>query len=120
MASLGVMMTSHTNFRKGPRSCTDKMAGIIVSSATHLSLADNQVAAYNFAAQEVHMSDIGKLEDQVKKLSPKELAEFRAWFAEFDAQVWDRQIEADSAAGKLDHLIQEAVADYKAGKSRPL
>jgi hypothetical protein len=69
---------------------------------------------------EVHMSDIGKLEDQVKKLSPKELAEFRAWFADFDAQVWDRQIEADSAAGKLDHLIQEAVAEYKAGKTRPL
>jgi hypothetical protein len=69
---------------------------------------------------EVHMSDIGKLEDQVRRLSPKELAEFRAWFAEFDAQVWDRQIEADSNAGKLDHLIQEAIAEYKAGKTRPL
>ena len=66
------------------------------------------------------MSDIGKLEDQVKKLSAKELAEFRAWVAEFDAQVWARQIEADSNAGKLDHLIQEAVAEYKAGKTRPL
>jgi hypothetical protein len=66
------------------------------------------------------MSDIGKLEDQVKKLSPKELAEFRVWFAEFDAQVWDRQIEADSSSGKLEHLIQDAVAEYKAGKSRPL
>lgn len=66
------------------------------------------------------MSDIGKLEDQVKRLSAKELAEFRAWFAEFDAQAWDRQIEADSAAGRLDHLIQESVAEFKAGKSRPL
>lgn len=66
------------------------------------------------------MSDIGKLEDQVKRLSAKELAEFRAWFAEFDAQAWDRQIEADSTAGKLDHLIQESAAEYKSGKSRPL
>lgn len=66
------------------------------------------------------MSDIGKLEDQVKRLSAKELAEFRAWFAEFDAQAWDRQIEADAAAGRLDHLIQESVAEYEAGKSRPL
>lgn len=66
------------------------------------------------------MSDIGKLEDQVKRLSAKELAEFRAWFAEFDAQVWDRQIEADSAAGKLDHLIQESAAERKSGKSRSL
>ena len=66
------------------------------------------------------MSNVDKLEDQVKKLSPKELAEFRAWFAEFDALVWDRQIEADAASGKLDHLVQEAVAEYKAGKIRPL
>jgi hypothetical protein len=66
------------------------------------------------------MSEIEKLEDQVKKLTAKELAEFRAWFAEFDAQAWDHQIEADANAGKLDHLIQEAAAEYKAGKTRPL
>jgi len=63
---------------------------------------------------------IEKLELLVKNLSPEELALFRRWFAEFDAQAWDRQIEADSAAGKLDRLIEESMADERANKNRPL
>ena len=50
-------------------------------------------------------------------LSPRDLrAAFRAWFAEFDAQEWDRQFEADVAAGRLDWLIEEAREDLKAGR----
>ena len=66
------------------------------------------------------MGAVEKLELLVKSLSPEELARFREWFAEFDAQLWDRQIEADAAAGKLDRLIDESMADYRAGKTRPL
>ena len=66
------------------------------------------------------MSEVEQIENQIKKLSPEELARFRAWFAEFDAQAWDRQIEADSEAGKLNRLIEESQAEHKAGKSRPL
>jgi hypothetical protein len=63
---------------------------------------------------------VEKLELLIKGLSADELAKFREWFAEFDAQVWDRQIEADAAAGKLDRLTEESMADHKAGKTRPL
>jgi hypothetical protein len=63
---------------------------------------------------------IEKLELLIKSLSPEELAQFREWFAEFDAQVWDRQIEADASAGKLDRLIEESMADQRARKTRPL
>jgi len=66
------------------------------------------------------MSEIEQLENRIKKLSPEELAKFRAWFAEFDAQAWDRQIGADSKAGKLDRLVKKSLAEHKAGKSRPL
>ncbi len=66
------------------------------------------------------MSDIEQLEQGIEKLSPRDLAKFRAWFVEFDARVWDAQIEADATAGKLDGLITEALADYKAGKAREL
>ena len=66
------------------------------------------------------MGAIEKLELLVKSLSPEELAKFRAWFAEFDAELWDRQIEADTAAGKLDRLIDESMADHRANKTRPL
>jgi hypothetical protein len=63
---------------------------------------------------------VEKLELLIESLSPEELARFREWFAEFDAQVWDRQIEADAAAGKLDRLIEESMADKRAKKPRPL
>jgi len=39
---------------------------------------------------------------------------------ELDHQLWDKQIEADVAAGKLDRLIAEARADFKAGKAREI
>ncbi len=66
------------------------------------------------------MTEVEQLERQVESLSHQQLAAFRAWFAEFDAHVWDQQIEADVKAGKLDGLIAEARADYKAGKAREL
>lgn len=66
------------------------------------------------------MGAVEKLELLIKSLSPEELAQFREWFAEFDAQVWDQQIDADVAAGKLDRLIEESMADQRARKTRPL
>ena len=66
------------------------------------------------------MGAVEKLEHLIKTLSREELAQFREWFAAFDAQIWDRQIESDTAAGKLDRLIDESMADHRANKSRPL
>ncbi len=63
------------------------------------------------------MSKLEALEQKVSALSAKELAQFRRWFAEFDAAQWDRQIERDAKAGKLDALADEALRDHKAGKS---
>jgi hypothetical protein len=66
------------------------------------------------------MSKIESLEREIRGLSPKELAEFRRWFATFDAAVWDAELEADAAAGKLDALADEAIAEHRAGRSRKL
>lgn len=66
------------------------------------------------------MSTIQQLEDAVRRLSPEELATFRAWFAEFDAAAWDRQIEEDVAAGRLDALAEEALRDLAEGRCTDL
>jgi len=66
------------------------------------------------------MSEVEQLARRIESLSPEDLAKFRAWFVEFDGRAWDAQIEADAKAGKLDDLINEALADYKAGKAREL
>lgn len=63
-----------------------------------------------------NMSTIGEIEDAVRRLSSTELAAFRTWFAEFDAAAWDRQIEEDAAAGRLDALADEALNDLRQGR----
>lgn len=64
------------------------------------------------------MSELEEIELRIRNLRPEDLARFRAWFIEFDHLLWDRQIDADSKAGKLDTLAAEALADYKASKAR--
>ena len=66
------------------------------------------------------MSETERLEEQVERLSPLELAKFRAWFFEFDAQAWDRKIEADARSGKLGSLFAEAKGEFESGKRREL
>ena len=61
------------------------------------------------------MSSVNEIEEAVLKLPAAELAAFRAWFAEFDAEAWDRRIEGDVAAGRLDALAAEALEDLRAG-----
>ncbi len=52
-------------------------------------------------------------------MSADELAAFRRWFAEFDAEAWDRQIEADVPAGK-DATAEQALRDHASGRSTKL
>jgi len=63
------------------------------------------------------MTSIQYLEEQVKQLNPIERQKFREWFLEWDADDWDRQIEQDAQAGKLDAFAAEALAEYNAGKA---
>lgn len=66
------------------------------------------------------MSTLQDIERAVSQLSPEELAAFRAWFAEFDAQMWDRQIEEDVAAGRLDGLAEKALQHLREGRCTDL
>ena len=61
------------------------------------------------------MTKVEALEREVAALSPEELAEFRAWFLERDWQAWDRQIERDAAAGRLDSFAAEALQEHERG-----
>ena len=66
------------------------------------------------------MSKIETLEREIEKLSAEELAAFRDWFANYDADAWDRQMEADVKAGKLDRLAAEALAEHKRGETKAI
>lgn len=60
------------------------------------------------------------LENEIARLTEPELAEFRNWFAHFDAAEWDNQIARDTAEGKLDALAEQALAAHRTGKTTPL
>ena len=55
-----------------------------------------------------HMSKLEELQVAVDALAKEEYGRFRRWFLERDWEKWDRQIEADSASGKLDSFVREA------------
>jgi hypothetical protein len=63
---------------------------------------------------------IEDLEKAVAKLPPDQLAEFRAWFEGFDAARFDQKIERDAKAGKLDRLGDQAIDDFRKGRTREL
>ena len=60
------------------------------------------------------MAKIQEIQVAIESLPREEYVRLRQWFSERDWDQWDKQIEADSEAGRLDSLIKEAL-DEKAG-----
>ena len=66
------------------------------------------------------MSDLQAIQQAIQSLSPEEQDALRRWFEGRDAAAWDDQIERDAAAGELDSLAAEAMADYRSSPQRSL
>ena len=63
---------------------------------------------------------LNQLETAITQLPKADLTAFAQWFEEYLADEWDRQIEADVKAGKLNHLMKQADEDFQAGRCMPL
>ena len=61
------------------------------------------------------MTTLQDIEDAVVHLPGPDLDEFRAWFARFDAEMWDREFEDDAERGVLDRLADNALRDLADG-----
>jgi hypothetical protein len=66
------------------------------------------------------MSTVAEIESALRQFPVKEAWEVAGWLQTYLAEKWDRQIDADSDAGRLDRLADQALADYRAGKTKPL
>ena len=66
------------------------------------------------------MTQVQRIEEEVASLPKVELAKFRSWFENFDAQAWDKQIEEDITSGKIDDIADKAIAEFKAGKYKEI
>ena len=64
--------------------------------------------------------NIKEIESAIAQLPPSELAELAKWFEEFQAQVWDEQLEQDMNSGRLDSLLKQAEQDFEQGQCDPL
>lgn len=66
------------------------------------------------------MSKIDQLKAEIERLPSEEFAELFRWVSEKDWERWDRQIEADSQAGRLDFLVREAREEKAKGNLKDL
>jgi len=63
---------------------------------------------------------VERIENAVKQMTREELAGFRDWFMKYDAKVWDKQIETDLKAGKLDAIATKAIEEHKLEKTKDM
>ena len=66
------------------------------------------------------MSTVAEIETALKKLPVKKARAVASWLQDYLDAQWDRQIEQDVAAGKLDKLAEQALAHHRAGRTKPL
>jgi len=66
------------------------------------------------------MSKVDELKTEIERLPQEEFAELVRWLSEKDWERWDKQIEADSEAGKLDFLMPEALEEKTKGTLKDL
>ena len=66
------------------------------------------------------MGTIDDIKRQVALLSADQEQDLLAWLSDRHHAAWDKEIEADLAAGKLDDVLAEARADLQAGRGRDL
>jgi hypothetical protein len=66
------------------------------------------------------MNKLQRIEDEVQGLSPEELADFRRWFASYDAALWDHQFVRDVEGHKLDALRAEALDEHESQRTSEL
>lgn len=66
------------------------------------------------------MSTIEAITTAIAELPPDQISQIRAWLDERAAAEWDSQIEQDERTGRLDALAERALAEHRAGRTRPL
>lgn len=66
------------------------------------------------------MTAVEAITTAIAQLPPEQVAQVRAWLAEYDDRKWDEQIAQDERNGRLHALAEQALAEHRAGRTRPL
>ena len=66
------------------------------------------------------MSTVEEITAAIAQLPSEQVARIRAWLAEYEERLWDEQIARDEREGRLDAPAERALAEHRAGRTRPL
>jgi hypothetical protein len=66
------------------------------------------------------MSTVAEIKAAIARLTVEERAEVARCLHEWEDDAWDKQMQQDLAAGKLDGLLAEVDSDIAEGKLRDL
>jgi len=77
------------------------------------------IATLLFFRYDSSMSTVQEIEAAIERLPREELFQITDWISSKFGDAWDRQIEEDIKAGRLDDLAQQALAEFRAGKTTP-
>lgn len=66
------------------------------------------------------MIQVETIEQYIEELDDNSFSKLRDWFIELEQKRWDKKIEKDSNAGKLDFLINAALTEYQTGITKSL
>ena len=66
------------------------------------------------------MTSVTDIQKAIMELTASEYAELMKWLDELEEDPWDRQIEEDAKAGRLDALANEALEAKANGELLPL
>ncbi len=65
------------------------------------------------------MSGVNEIEAAISGLPREDFFRLHAWMKQRFEDQWDRQMREDAEAGRLDHVAEEALAEYHAGGTTP-
>ncbi len=63
---------------------------------------------------------VTEIEAAISEPTSKDLDELITWLAEYHAKIWDRQIEKDLEAGRLDTVLAKVDREYEAALATSL
>lgn len=62
---------------------------------------------------------VREIEIAITQLNTEEFRSLSNWIVDYKNQQWDKQIEDDFNAGRLDALLDEVDAEYEQGLTKP-
>ena len=70
--------------------------------------------------RKVYMITLTEIKAAIEQLPAGDLRQLNVWIADLCWEEWDREIEEDAKAGRLDKLVEQSMAEVRTGKCKPL